>query len=469
MPSWTCKGVAKDGQQHPSQNPPGPHEPYENFGADCVVCRLTREQVESGNGRPPIKLLEAAATVGVVAAIGIGAYKLLGSQPIGPKTVPVTSVSSSSSVTTEPPTPPTKELASLCGTSVLSRKQGNLFSAIEVGSKGVKGKVIQELPHLNEYGQKLILFRKEKIAERNATPVKPESKAETVEAVKGMFQEIQKRFNIPCEQIVIYGSSGLAGKITDADKEVLIKEIQEATGRTMEFITPEQEANMAFDGVVPQWRLNEVTLIDIGSGNTKGTYLDSNGKHIAFSIPFGTVTFTDEIEASKGNFDFVKAAEKGKQERLIPLIFSEVQRKPGMQTIPRVYLSGGISWALFTLIRPCQKVYMTTKKSQERFDSFAPITSEDINTFYFNATRDSKILFSPDLSDCSAERKEEVEKEIAKIQKDTFTKENLIAGAEILRAFNEKLGFSNKQVFFVRSAQDALPIGYIKQKLENAE
>lgn len=446
MSSWTCKGVAKDGQQHPNQEPSGPHEPYQNFDSDCVMCHLTREQVDGGISKPPVKLL-AVSAVGVLAAIGFGAYKLLG---------------------VKPPEQPPEERGSLCSTSVLSRKHGNLFSAIEVGSTGVKGKVIQELPSFNEDGEKLILFRKEKIDERNVNPIDLKSKAKTVEAVKGMFQEIQKRFNIPCEHIVIYGSSGMAGTIRDDHREFLIKEIQEATGRTMEFITPEQETSMAFDGVVPQWRLNEVTLIDIGGGNTKGTYLDSEGKHIAFSIPFGTKTFTKEIEASKGNVDFVRAAEKEKQEKLIPLILSEVEHKPGIQTFSKVYLAGGISWSLFTLTRPCEKVFTTTKKSQERFDSFAPITSEDINTFYFNVTRDSKTLFSPDLSDCSAQRKEEVEKDIAKI-KDIFTKEKLIAGAEILRAFNEQLGFSKKQVFFVRTAQDAIPIGYIKQQLENAE
>lgn len=81
MPSWTCRGVAKDGQQHPNQNPSGPHEPYENFGSDCVICRLTREQVEGGGGKPPVGVLAAAVMVAIVAALGFGAYKLLAPKP----------------------------------------------------------------------------------------------------------------------------------------------------------------------------------------------------------------------------------------------------------------------------------------------------------------------------------------------------------------------------------------------------
>ena len=81
MPTWICRGVAKDGQQHPNQNPPELHEPYENFGSDCVFCRLTKEQVEGSSSKPPVKAIAAAAAAGVLAALGFGAYKLLVPQP----------------------------------------------------------------------------------------------------------------------------------------------------------------------------------------------------------------------------------------------------------------------------------------------------------------------------------------------------------------------------------------------------
>lgn len=397
-----------------------------------------------------------------IAALGVG-FRTLFSSSSPSSSSPNSSSPNSSSPSVSLP----KETGTQCSTEKLAKKSGNLFGAIEVGSKGVKGKVIQELATLNKDGAKLILFRKEKIEVRNVTAVEPNSKSATVEAVKATFQDIQKRFNIPCEQIVIYGSSGLAEKAPH--KEVIAQEVQQATGRAMKFITSEEEASFVFDGVVPAWRLNKVLLVDIGSGNTKGAYLDSNKKHIAFSVPFGTSTFTKEVKESQGNIDFSGAAENVKQKKLVPQIVSEVQLKPGMQTLPRVYLAGGISWALFTLTRPCSREYTVRGEREERLDSFAPISSEDINTFYYNATQDRKALFNPDLSNCSAERREEVQKEIVQIKTDIFSEDNLIAGAEILRAFNEELSFSGKQIFFVRSAKDALPIGYLKQQLKNIE
>jgi hypothetical protein len=134
----------------------------------------------------------------------------------------------------------------------------------------------------------------------------------------------------------------------------------------------------------------------------------------------------------------------------------------------RVYLAGGISWALSTLIRPCSEEYSVTGKREERFDSFVPIRSEDVATFYNNAASNPTALFEPNLSACSDERRAEVLKDIEKI-KDIFSPENLIAGAEILRAFDKELGFSGKQTFFTRSAKDAIPIGYLKRQLENIE
>jgi Ppx/GppA phosphatase family len=450
---WMCNGIVEDGQQHPNQELQGIYKPYDNYDNDCVICHLTQEQVVGDASKSPFKAIAISLLTGILAALGVGCRTVVSSS------LPNPSASASAS--------PSKETGSQCRTDKLVKKSGNLFGAIEVGGKGVKGKVIQELATLNEDGAKLTIFRKEKIEDRNVTAVDPNSKSATVEAVKSTFHDIQKRFNISCEQIVIYGSSGLAEKAPH--KEVIAQEVRQATGRTMKFITSEEEASFVFDGVVPAWRLNEVIVVDIGSGNTKGAYLDSNNKHITFSFPFGTVTFTNEVKESQGNIDFTKAAENVKQKKLVPQIASEVQLKPGMQTLPRVYLAGGISWSLFTLTRPCSKEYTVRGKREERLDSFAPISSEDIKTFYYNATQDRKALFNPDLSNCSAERREEVQKEIAKIKTDTFSEDNLIAGAEILRAFNQELNFSGKQVFFVRSAKDALPIGYLKQQLKKVE
>ncbi|MBW4622496.1 MAG: protein kinase [Cyanosarcina radialis HA8281-LM2] len=363
--------------------------------------------------------------------------------------------------------PPTNS-ESKCSTSNLVKKSGNLYGVIEIGSKGIKSEVIQELATPNEDGLTLIA-RNEEIEDRNTAPREPKAQTETVSAVKDVFGEIQQRFQIPCEQIVIYGSSGLAKA---PHKDALAKDIQEQTGRSVNFISDEEEATLVFDGIVPQWRRNEVVTIDIGSGNIKGAYVEDiqTDKHGTFAIDLGTTAFTEKINAKRGEGSFVTAAANAKRDLLVPEIREFIQRKPAFQTLPRVYLGGGISWALFTLVRPCQ-AEQAIKTKEERVALYGRIYPEDINTFYNNATRDRNALFQPDLSQCKTpEQRQQAEKDINTLKSGkVFSIDNLIAGAEILRAFSDELNFSQRErIFFSRYAKDALPIGYLKQQLKNA-
>ncbi len=79
MPSqgkkWVCEGVTHNGQQPSNQNPVGRHEPYENYGYDCVICGLTREQVIPQR-RLPVKGIAIAA--GIVALLGVGSLVVSG-------------------------------------------------------------------------------------------------------------------------------------------------------------------------------------------------------------------------------------------------------------------------------------------------------------------------------------------------------------------------------------------------------
>ncbi len=357
----------------------------------------------------------------------------------------------------------------LCSSNNLTKKvDNNLYGTIEIGSTGIKGQVIKELANANEDGFKLV-SHSEKIPEINANAVDPKAQTEAVTAVKKMYKDLQDKFSIPCEQIVIYGSSGLAQKAPNKDE--LAKEILKETGKSVEFISPEAEATFTFDGVVPEWRRSSVLLLDIGSGNTKGGYLQGSQTHNfkTFVIPLGTKTFTKVIASQQKDLDFTKAAETTKSTVLIPQIRDMVQRRPAMQNSSRVYLSGGITWALSTLIHPCVQEQKIQKK-EERISQFSRLSAADINTFYNNVTRDRKRLFQPDLSACQPEQRQKVQKEIEKIKNDVFSTDNLIAGAEIMRAFSQELKFDEKDtIFFARYAIEALPIGYLMSQIESLE
>ena len=46
--SWICDGVPKDGKSYSNT---GPHEPYENYGPDCVICGLPKNAILEKKGR----------------------------------------------------------------------------------------------------------------------------------------------------------------------------------------------------------------------------------------------------------------------------------------------------------------------------------------------------------------------------------------------------------------------------------
>jgi serine/threonine protein kinase len=349
-----------------------------------------------------------------------------------------------------------------CSAKDLVKKSGNNYGVIEVGSKGVKAEVIQELDQANEAGFKYIA-REEDIDTRNVNPIDPATQADTVQAVTAIMSEMQTRFSIPCEQIVIYGSSGVAKKAPH--KTELVAAIQAASGRTMEFISVADESKYVFDGVVPDWRRDQVVTIDIGSGNTKGAFLDDK-KYVTYEVPIGTGDSTIQIDKSLDDRSFTAKAEEQTKSKVVPAIRQVLRQQPKLANSPRIYLAGGIVWAMATLTRPCEPEQSIARKKEERVSSFTRLRAEDINTFYNNATRSRKTLFEPNLSSCTPAQLTKVTKEIKNVEK-KFPDKDLIAGAGILRAFSQELNFVDKEsIFFARYAIEALPIGYLIQRLE---
>ncbi|PSB42335.1 hypothetical protein [Chamaesiphon polymorphus] len=150
----------------------------------------------------------------------------------------------------------------------------------------------------------------------------------------------------------------------------------------------------------------------------------------------------------------------------MPAIRQALRQQPKLSNSSRIYLAGGIVWAMTTLTRPCEKEQNIARPKEERVSSFTRLRAEDINTFYNNATRSRKTLFEPNLSSCTPEQLTKVQAEIKKVQ-EKFPDKDLIAGAGILKAFSEELNFANKDsIFFARYAIEALPIGYLIGRLE---
>ena len=80
--SWTCDGVPKDGKDYPDCS--GEHEPYENYGPDCVVCGLPREAMQEKRGGASPSWLKPTIVAAIAALFivggGFATYQLVSSR-----------------------------------------------------------------------------------------------------------------------------------------------------------------------------------------------------------------------------------------------------------------------------------------------------------------------------------------------------------------------------------------------------
>jgi len=348
-----------------------------------------------------------------------------------------------------------------------------LYGGIEIGAKGIKSLVLRVVN--GDEGYNVSILNAEVI---NTTLVQTRDGKFTQQAIRDTGQVVQRfhqrmiqEFKVPADQINIIGSSGLIG---DNPLDIA-DEIKRRIGVEIEFLDIETEVQLTIAGTIPRryrvgrtWYDNRSVsvMVDVGSGNTKGGYQQlrqvaigrPDYDYVSWGMPIGTVTYTNEVsKAAGGDADlpsFIKRSQELSLSMLRPSIRTEVSRKPGLLNRKKVYISGGIVWSMITLLHP------------EDRRSYIPVTLNDINTFYQRVTTDPDGLLNPDLSGIrNASVREEAEREVESVR-NTFTTKNLVAGAEVLRAVANELGFPGKTLIFARFGYLSWVLNYVRLQAE---
>jgi len=282
---------------------------------------------------------------------------------------------------------------------------------------------------------------------------------------------MQQEYRVPQGQIYLVISSGVIGDNT----QELAAEISKKTGQSPAFLDVDTEVQLAISGAIPRryksgqtWQDNRSisVMIDVGSGNTKGGYVQSRQvavgpagyDYATWGIPRGTVTFTNAVNKAAGETAtyqaFASAARSLSNDLLRAPMRSEIARKPCLIKRRKVYLSGGIVWAMATLLRP------------EDRRSFTPLTVEDINNFYNRVSTNPEAVLEANLSGIRNNKvRQEVERDVESVR-NTFTPKNLIAGAEILRAVAAEMNLAGKQIYYARYAYLAWILSYVRLQAE---
>src|SRR5262249_5207262 len=137
--------------------------------------------------------------------------------------------------------------------------RAELFGGVEIGAKGIKATVIDARPGPDGLAVKVLLA-----GTHNSTLVAgiaskgkfdPAALKDAAAAVRAYAREMEKKYKVPKGNIYVVASSGIFTPIAKDTKAVaanrarLAGAIREATGRSLDFISVEQEAHLSILGI----------------------------------------------------------------------------------------------------------------------------------------------------------------------------------------------------------------------------
>ncbi|MBO0861959.1 MAG: hypothetical protein J2P21_26400 [Chloracidobacterium sp.] len=371
------------------------------------------------------------------------------------------------------------------GQAGLSKPAGpssELYGGIELSDEGVKAIVLQVSQDNNEdAGPKLIYKEMTRLSLGRTSngDFPPQATADAAKTVLAALWRLRKDYRVPLDRIYLIGSSGLKA---DPPKD-LENVIRNTTGLNLQFLDPVDEVQLSIAGTIPLTTKIGATAIDnrntsvlfhIGGASTQGGYemlkyapSDSPSfDFISMSIPYGAVTYANEIGqiVDRNNslvgptaklFAFSREVKASSALTFRQALRKELESKPGLMLRKRVFLTGNLVWAMATILYPGNR------------EPFLPITYEAIAQFADRMSRSQKELFNQNLSIIRDRRlRQDVEQDLEDI-KNTFTPEQLIAGAEMLKAAAEELRWQDKKIMFARNGQLGCILSYIRLQTQN--
>jgi exopolyphosphatase/pppGpp-phosphohydrolase len=342
-----------------------------------------------------------------------------------------------------------------------------VYGGIEIGAKGIKAVVLRIADTPDGLDIQPAFSRTANVTLVGGTGgtgrFDPNAVKQTVEEVAKLHKTMREDYKVEPQRLFIVGSSGLfsgiEGKdeLIKANKETLSDAIFKVVGVKMDFVTARQEAELSIVGIVPRRYIDTSVLADIGSGNTKGGLRSgANGPFTTFNVPWGSVTLTDAVAGHAKRVDkpFTAAAEEVGASVVGPALRNELNRNPVLRERKRIYLSGGMIWAMATIVKPGDR------------RPYTELTAEDVETFRRTVCKDPEKFPEVDLSGITDEKaKAEAAKDLQRVR-DTYTPRNLVAGAELVTALSTEFRFreEGRSVYFARNGYLGWIVAYVVER-----
>ena len=349
---------------------------------------------------------------------------------------------------------------------------GELYGGIELSDEGVKAIALQVSQGDDELGVKLVYSEiiRLRLGRTSEGEFSPQATADAAQAVSTALTRLRQQYNVPLDRIYFIGSSGLGA---DPPKD-LVSIIRDKTGLELKFLDAVTEVQLSIASTIPRTgkvgaipidNRNTSALIHIGGASTQGGYEmlkyspsdPPSIDYVAMNIPHGVVSYANEISRVVGSngslYTFTRQVKTSSAVAFRQALRKEVESKPGLMHRNRIFLTGNLVWAVATLLYP------------EDRQGLVSITYDDVMQFAERIGRSPRDLAMRNLSFIRDRRlRHEVEQEFEAVRS-AFAPQQLIAGAEMLKAAAEELKWQDKNLLFARFGQFSCILSYTRLQI----
>lgn len=342
----------------------------------------------------------------------------------------------------------------------------SIYTGIEVGSKGVKMSVIEIGKNAQSSGAFHIL--KDTSINTDFISFSDPTFAATLNGLYNLYTTATKEYKIPSKRIFTVISSGVKMQAAKDEKNGWVTNLVDSfrlkinePERLVEVVDVWKEAMLSHLGIVPETRRFTTFLLDIGSGNTKGGFFpDGNKKNFKlFQLNWGTKSTANETEKRTGEdkslLNYNKQMARVLSGAENAEIIYAVNSSGAYPLSDNIAVSGGIAWAVATLLHPELMDNPVVSVSYSEVEKF----SEKI---YKNFSALSPSSLAANIN--RPEEKEQMTKEVTRVHQ-VFDQKSLMAGTglllRIMRQFES--AFESKQFFLVKNGQVGWVSAYVDE------
>jgi hypothetical protein len=346
-------------------------------------------------------------------------------------------------------------------------------AVIEIGSSGVKATALRfdreavlEPPEagspMADGQSRAERYRANTLASFTDDPVVRDP-AQIGQAVDAVAQAVRLMrgapADVPRENIQIVGSSSVAALNHRP-------ELEQALARrnlTVNFVSAADEAELTFRWIVLPHRWMQAALVDVGSGNTKGGYINNTGAFTTFrpfEIPFGSRGLAERATAATSSLTpetWDQALVAAGREVVEPAFRHAANVNPGLVSRPRMYLAGGAAWALATFMHPEASV---TEPNWVRLNRRDITAFRDLVFANPDAAVEQRLTRIVD-----PQTRQDAQSLVANVR-ERIAPQQMKAGAEIMALAARHFNIPQKEaIFFSKEALYAWPTMYLLRTL----